>query len=461
MNSSTKKQNPFLKAVAVVLAVLIALTAIGYGIGSTFAAPGDVSVPLSPPTGISAANTIEVGATKNQTVVNLSDAVIGDISLATVSFTPGTSAENLRVTGVSAGIVTAAYGNKQGAVLYTRYQITDSRNVSAYTLHDNGETRFEKTDSTSAAAPVTFDVSNPGVTWISTNSTVATVDETTGVISPVGYGAAIIVGSFVDKWGRDQDVHILAIVGAIGSGGGTGGGGTTPTPKPVTDIPTGTDDGRLLTPGQTGDTVNWLEIARNGDYSLIVRTDFINVNENHLDDASWQGVLFGSTNGYATSTPRNAINNWFNGLSEVENLDDEARLRNFTVSNNATIKLGTGSSDEGGLTNGCSKPTGYQVGAGNDIAFALSFTESANFISIDYNVTPGGGVAPSGALASGNFARLTPYSPAISLWLRSPGTTTSTATELQHGVGRAFQIYTGTVTALVYPALWVHSSIFD
>ena len=465
MNISTKAQKRApLKIIAVILAILVALTAIGYGIGSTFAAPGDVPVTLSPPTGISAANTLEVGATKTQTVLNLNDAVIGDISLATISFTQGTSADNLRVTGVSAGVVTAAYGNKQGAVLYTRYQITDSQNVSAYTLHNNGAAHFEKTDSSAAAAPVTFDVTDPGVTWSSTNSTVVTVDETTGVISPVGYGAAIIVGTFTDKWGREQDVHILAIVGEIGAGG-NGGGGTTfpPTtpPNPITEIPTGIENGKTLTPDKSGDTVDWIEIARNGDYSLIVRTDFINITENHFGEAQWQGDHFGSNNSYQGSYPQIRINDWFNGRSSVENLDAEARLRSFTVSNNASSVLGTGSSDEGGLTNGYSKPTNYQTGAGNDVAFALSFTEAANFISKEYNVTLGGGVAPSSQLAISNFNRLKQYSPTVSLWLRSPGTNDATATELRHGDGRAFQINTGTATALVYPALWVHNSIFD
>ena len=677
MNCFIKKQSKnSRKALAMILALLFTITAISYGISDTFAAPGDVTVSLAPPAGISAANTIEVGATKNETVFNLNDAVSGDISIATVSFTPGTSTGNLRVTGAKAGIVTVAYGNRQGAVIYTLYQIADSRNISSYTLHNNGEALFESKNEAAKTAPVTFyaGASNPAVAWSSTNSAVATVNAS-GEITPNDNGAAIVIGAFVDKWGRAQDVHILVIVGGIGGGNGggtiitgpdgnkyrplarpphvyekldengnsleppeyvynpgdnpgdgndipaitdgygnfyveepeniwtpinngdgsleednkfwggpdgkpdggphggdnipvgvfenddgedeywvnmgqnvwkkydkahpqgplgpltgggpdgdpttdpvteifdntdkdgkyyvgplgpdgdgniyywgdpmTGGNGTldstadgaeiddvkyykdengnmstTKPPKPIAEIPTIATD-RTLTPDQTGDTVDWIEIARNGDYSLIVRTDFINTNSNNLNNPAMQGVLFGDSNNYTTSRPRDRVNDWFNGRSEVENLDADARLRDFTASNNASDMRGTGSSSENGLTNGFSKPTNYQTGAGNDVAFLLSFTEAANFISKGYNVTLGGGVELSDALAAQNFGRLKPYAVPYSLWLRSPGTNATTATELEHNLGRAFQISMNTHTALVYPALWVHSSIFD
>ena len=679
MNTSTRTQRSAMyKTIALVLAVIVAFTAIGYGVHSTFAAADDVPVTLTAPGGIGASNTIEVAATKSETIFNLSDAVSGDTSLATVGFTAGTSAGNLRITGVKAGIVTISNGTNVGIIQTTRYQITDSRNVSAYTLHNNGEAIFESSDKPAMAAPVTFNVSNPNVSWSTTNSTVATVNPNSGLITPVDDGAAIILGKFVDKWGRDQVAHILVVVGNHGGGGNgggtvitgpdgnkykplarpphvfevldedgnsleppeyvynpgdnpgdgndvpaipdgngnfyieepeniwtpinngdgsleednkfwggpdgkpdggpnggdnkpvgifengdgddeywvhmgqnvwreysgsnpkgplgpltgggpdgdpttdpvteifdnttndgkyyvgplgpdedgniyywgdpaTGGNGTldstangaelddvkfykdengtmstTKPPKPITEVPTGTDDGRTLTPDDTGDTVNWIEIARNGDYSLIIRTDFINIAENHFGEASWQGDTFGSSIDYQGSNPQTRINDWFNGRpAAVESLSAEARLRNFTVSNNASVVLGTGSSDEGGLTNGFSKPTIYQTGSGNDVAFILSFAEAANFISKEYNVTPGGGNAPSSPLAASNFERLNPYSPAISLWLRSPGTNASTATELQHGIGRVFQLNRGSATALIYPALWVHSSIFD
>ena len=674
MKTSVKPQTKTaFKVLSVVLALLIATTAIGYGLNDTFASD-DVTVTLAPPTGFTASTTMEVGETRYLSVSNLYQARSGDLTLATVAFDRNITTNNIETTGEKAGIVTVAYGTIYGLVNTARYLVTDSRNISKYTLHNNGEAIFENADDTALPAPVTFDGSNPVVLWSSTNSVVATVSAA-GVITPVANGAAIVVGTFVDKWGRDQDVHILVIVGGIGGGGAiiigpdgnkyrplarpphvyekldengnsleppeyvynpgdnpgdsndipaipgesgnfyiqepeniwtpinngdgsleednkfwggpdgkpdggptggdnipvgvfenddgedeywvnmgqnvwrkydkthpkgplgpltgggpdgdpttdpvteifdntdkdgkyyvgplgpdgdgniyywgdpmTGGNGTldstadgaeiddvkyyknadgsmttTKPPKPIVATPTGVDDpSRKLTPEQTGDDVDWIEIARNGDYSLIIRTDFINVVENHYGDATWQGIPFGSSNNYRGSNPQSAVNNWFTrDPAAVDALNADARLRNYTVTNNAYSVLGTGSSNEGGLTNGFSKPENNLSSNGNDIAFLLSFTEAANFLSIVYNVDPGGGNAPSVSLAAHNFARLEQYSPAVSLWLRSPGTTANTATELQHGVGRAFQLNIGTSPALIYPALWVHSSIFD
>lgn len=236
---------------------------------------------------------------------------------------------------------------------------------------------------------------------------------------------------------------------------------TTKPAKPITEEPIGTDDGRVLLPAKTGDSANWLEIARNGDYSLIVRTDFINVNSNNKNDAAWQGTLFGSNNVYQGSNVQGKINSWFNGSSTVESLDNNARLRSFTVSNNASSTVGAGCSGQGGLTNGFSKPTTYQTGSGNDVAFVLSFCEMANFISKEYASSPTGGVYEnSSALAVSNFGKIKAYDATKFMWLRSPGTSSSTAGTVQHTIGRAFQMFAATDVALIYPALWVHQDIF-
>ncbi|MCL1816262.1 MAG: hypothetical protein FWG43_01490 [Clostridiales bacterium] len=230
--------------------------------------------------------------------------------------------------------------------------------------------------------------------------------------------------------------------------------------QPIVEVPTGVGNGNILTPEQSGDTVDWIEIARNGDYSLIMRSDFINLNANNLNNVKFQNMYFGSTSGYMASTVRTKLNDWFNNRSAVESLSASARLRQFTVVNNATSVLGSGSSDSGGLTNGFSKPTATQAGTGDDIAFVLSFGEAANFISKMYNVTAGGGNDPSSALAIANFNKLKAYTPEEYIWLRSAATNGITATELHHQLGRAFQILLDTHTALVYPALWVHSAVF-
>ena len=235
---------------------------------------------------------------------------------------------------------------------------------------------------------------------------------------------------------------------------------TTRPPKPIVDKPTVAEDGRVLTPAQTGDTANWIEIARNGDYSLIVRADFIDIIGSNSGDTVFQSSPFGTSSTYQGSSVQTHINDWFNNRALGDNLDGDAKLRNFTVSNNALLMLGNVGSANGGLTDGFSKPSGQVQSLGNDIAFALSFTEAANFISHQYAITGAGSYESSTAAAIANFNRLEPYSPAANLWLRSPGSTPGTAAAIQHSTGNAYQYLTNNA-ALIYPALWVNSEIFN
>ncbi|MCL1974847.1 MAG: hypothetical protein FWG61_01635, partial [Firmicutes bacterium] len=237
---------------------------------------------------------------------------------------------------------------------------------------------------------------------------------------------------------------------------------TTKPTKPLPENPEVTDQGRELVTSKTGDTANWLEIARYGDYSLIIRKDFINVLPNHKGEMTWQTLSFGKTNDYQKSRVRDAINDWFNGRSTGDNLVANARLRSFTVSNNAYSVLGTGSSDTGGLSNGFSKPTGNKIGDGNDITFLLSFTEAANFISTEYASSFTGGVyLASNASAVKNFGKLTAQEAGSGIWLRTPGTNDLSASSLQHVFGRVYQFLLESLQGLAYPALWVHQDIFE
>jgi hypothetical protein len=243
---------------------------------------------------------------------------------------------------------------------------------------------------------------------------------------------------------------------------------TTDKPKPpVADKPE-VSDGKILAPDKSGDTVNWIEIAKNGGYSLIVRTKFLNVYKSGgKDNAEWQIRNFGKSNAYVNSVVRDDINAWFRGIAEgdAENLAPDARLRKFTVLNDALQVLGTDNEESGGLENGFSKPSNYQVGSvTDDIAFALSFTEAANFLSKTYTVKNNGETAPSSREAIINFDKL--YIPGImyGIWLRNPG---EGKEHIMAGalnfMGRAFQfniVNTDAEKGMVYPALWVDSAIF-
>jgi len=260
----------------------------------------------------------------------------------------------------------------------------------------------------------------------------------------------------------------------------------TVTTTPVKDVPDVADDGfgnggRVLTPTQTGDTVNWVEVARNGNYSLIVRADYIRVYPNKImngnnvyDNPDWQISKFQSAV-YKGSIPNNHINAWFNGNSsgEADKLADNARVRDFTVQSTAIHTPGTATS-VGSLTNGFSKPTTYKSGIGNDVAFILSYGEAANFISNTYFQRINPANAESSPAAKANYAKIkipdwkTVY---YFMWLRSVGDVQSSTLKSMGSLegssrgsiitGRTFQEDITQSGGLLYPALWVEQAIFD
>jgi len=246
---------------------------------------------------------------------------------------------------------------------------------------------------------------------------------------------------------------------------------TTQKPdKPISDVPDGTD-GRILTPDKTGDSADWIEIAKNGDYSLIIRKDFINTynNASRYGDPAWQYTYFGPNTKYNGSEVQNKINSWFAGTAAAaaDNLSANARMRNYTVKNTALNEIGSGTIPAG-INDGFSKPVNEPDRAGLNVAFALSYGEAANFISQSYS-WDGGQSAASNGIAKSNFAKLRIPSGSKaydSFWLRSPGNQTVspfTASELD-STGRVFQKYIdgfGGEYGLVYPAVWVQTTIFD
>jgi len=240
---------------------------------------------------------------------------------------------------------------------------------------------------------------------------------------------------------------------------------------PITEYPYAVD-GRILTPDKTGDTANWIEIARNGDYSLIVRGTYIDVNvyAGTKGIPTWQYISYGTAGNYNGSQVQAKINAWFNctATGVADNLSPFANLRNYTVASNAISKLGTTCS-QAAMVDGLSKPTGIQAGMGNDVAFALSYAESANFLSLKHfmrYVSPA--EQPSSFFAASNFMKV--YIPEIycyGMWLRSVGDVSGTAAAVRNRMnngGVCFQFQANNPSSeehgLVYPALWVKSDIF-
>jgi len=244
-----------------------------------------------------------------------------------------------------------------------------------------------------------------------------------------------------------------ATVTLRGSGGGTPGGPIVPVPTPV--------DGRILENNLTGDG-RWVEIARNGSYSLIVRAYYIN-----------GSVNYGSNNNYNGSNVQTYINNWFNNMSQgsgqIDRLSASARLRSFTVANNAVNVRGT-AGQPSSLHDGYSVPTNTLASMGSNIAFAMSWGEAANFCSKRYFLRTGS--LNSTAVAISNYGKVSiPTGYLYGMWLRTPGDITGTAGALTNNDdnGRVFQMwispnYVSPPTperGFVYPAVWVHQDIFD
>ncbi|MCL2253821.1 MAG: hypothetical protein FWC09_05190, partial [Lachnospiraceae bacterium] len=241
---------------------------------------------------------------------------------------------------------------------------------------------------------------------------------------------------------------------------------TTKPPLPIKDTPESVEGG-TLSPSQTGDSAAWVEIARNGDYSLIVRTHFINIYNGYYNDPAWQYTSFGSSAEYSSSLVRKFINAWWKGTGAgvTDKLPTNARIRKFTVENNAIDRIGTGSSSTGGLTNGFSQPTDIFIPSGSlDVAFALSFTESANFASKSYSTNGSGAFNDSSAAASSNFEKIDLSAGyGYGLWLRSPGEIKDTVGAIAH-TGSAFQFSfssSSTNRGLIFPAMWVKTTIFE
>ena len=208
------------KLVALVATAAVVLVAIAVHIGSALAAPPDLTVTLQNETGVSSSLTVEVGQTLSLKATYLYIANSADPSVFNVTYTAGNPGD-LYVKGLKAGVAGVALGSYGGASYVANYLCTDSNNVSAYVLKQSGQVYFSGPNMTKST-PMTVTAGNIStVKWRSLDTTVATVNANTGVITSVGKGAAIILGEFIDKWGVNRDVHVLVSVGVpIGNGQG-------------------------------------------------------------------------------------------------------------------------------------------------------------------------------------------------------------------------------------------------
>jgi len=213
----TRKQQ---RTLAIVLAAVIAVSALAVGLGSTFAAKnpviGDFTVQ---PNGY---RIVEVGKTNSWTVLGGAFATSSNVTIATVP--DGTRITGpIQVTGVSAGVAFIGVGSTMGLVGGVNWQVWDNNNIVKYTIPNGAEVFFSSADGNpTKPSPVTVETGITGsgaaaanaaafadITWQSLQDDIAEVDPSTGEITAMSKGAAIILGTFTDKWGVRQTMNIL------------------------------------------------------------------------------------------------------------------------------------------------------------------------------------------------------------------------------------------------------------
>ena len=252
------------KRKATVIIAVVALVTAGVfavGPGKTLAAPADKVVTLECGTGVSPSLHIEKGVARTLSVSYLSDALSSNTGVATVTFKTGVDGE-VYVTGARAGVASVVYGNIEGKVGALEIQITDSDNISGYTLKEGGIMSFSESEGQSQQTRPSPVVNTVGlfnrIIWSSMNTAVATV-ASNGAITARGTGATVILGEFTDKWGTPRVLHVLVGVGIPDSG----------EPEPVEGVfvsPTGNDataDGSVDAPYKSINTA--LAAAQPGD----------------------------------------------------------------------------------------------------------------------------------------------------------------------------------------------------
>ena len=208
------------RLLAIILAAVIAASALAVSLGSTFAAKNPVLGDFTEQP--NAYRTVAVGATRDYVVSGASYAVSSNTGIATVPNNSNLFGLPIPVTGVKAGIAAISAGTTEALVASANFQVFDDSKLTAYSIKNGGEVYLSAPGKTALRANyITTTPSNAAadIKWKSLQEGVATVDRNTGTITAVSKGAAVVVGEFTDKWGVERDLHILVGV-AISLGGG-------------------------------------------------------------------------------------------------------------------------------------------------------------------------------------------------------------------------------------------------
>jgi len=283
--------------------------------------------------------------------------------------------------------------------------VTDNTNVTGVTLTPSPANVNILTPTQFTGTEVTAPGSGPGmgVSYTVTGYNGYTIQDTNTQISPTG---VLTIGPAETPY---QQLLVTATSTSMGFTDKSTTAVVTIYPQLQAEPTIATT--RYIPAASAGDTSDWVEVATNGGYSLMVR-------RNYLPD-----TLTGVTTADATypgSKQQTAINTWFASTNPATGLSASAPLRSMIVGNTAMANLGTSRT----LSNGFSAPTGATGATGADTAFALSYGESAAFVTAGNDVT-GTLNANANPAAQANYDFLTAnyINASLSVLLRSPSQT--------------------------------------
>ena len=276
------------------------------------------------------------------------------------------------------------------------------------------------------------DASGYTIRWSGGVANIATINSQTGAVNGIGVGTVTIKATLTNSDGSTLEKTYQLTVA-----------------EPVTNGPGEIGD-RVLEHAQTGDG-KWIEIAKNGAYSLIIKADTVTTTTFNTGNSY---VAYASQDRNQQGTLRYEMNNWY-----ANQLALGAKLRTFAVGHDASGKPGTWANLN--ASDGFSVPTGV-IAIGEDIAFPISFQEAARYCSVSwYN---GSSTVTSAQGANANWNKLNDRTSTWS-WLRSPGYSVYNASYLiSDGSVGSLVISNGDVNESIYsvrPALWVKSTIFN
>jgi uncharacterized protein YjdB len=306
---------------------------------------------------------------------------------------------NGNITGVAAGSTVITVTAPNGASASYTVNVVSAA-VTGVSI--NGSHNYSMNAGDAYTPGVTFSPAGSTGTayWSSDASGIASVNAN-GVITANASGSAVITVTVNGK----TDTMVINV-------------SSTSTP-PVENKGTSAT-GRIVPAAVAGDSCDWIEVATNGGYSLVVRSEVTSVS------------IFGSTTAYDGSAVQAALTGWLSS-----NLSTTMKLN--AIVSDASTKTGSnfGAYDE----RGCSKP-----GTGSDKIFLISGQESGLFCGT-------GAVATNDAKT--NWALLNDGG--STLWWTRTSAADNIYVTLSNGSSMRMPIDSAGVS--IRPAMWVNSGI--